>query len=87
MNPRPSAFAALAMAALLAACGEISQDGPKPFAGPDETRSYAGEPFNGDRALYDRSLAERTRTQDEYLEMGERDGGGPNQAVARSGRP
>ena len=59
-------FAALA----LAACGELPQDGPKPFAGKDEVRSHAGAPFNGDRAMYERALAERADTQNEYLEPG-----------------
>ena len=62
---------AAACAFALAACGELPQDGPKPFAGYDETRSYASEQFKGDAALYERTLAERTRTQDEYLVTGD----------------
>ena len=64
---------AAASAFALAACGELPQDGSKPFAGQNETRSYASERFKGDAALYERNLAERTRTQDEYLVTG--DGG------------
>ncbi|HYC35329.1 MAG TPA: hypothetical protein VEC19_02825 [Usitatibacter sp.] len=55
----------------LASCGEIPQDGPKPFAGEDEIRSYAGSTFKGDQALYEKTLAERARTQDEYLITGD----------------
>ena len=70
----PKRFALVAVSAIaLAACGELPQDGPKPFAGHDETRSYASAQFKGDAALYERNLAERTRTQDEYLVTG---GGG-----------
>ena len=76
MKPAFSGFAALAAlsaaALALGACGEIAQDGPKPFAGEDETRSYAGDRFKGDQVLYERTLAERARTQDEYLVIGGR---------------
>ena len=41
----------------LLACSEIPQDAPKPFAGKEETRSYES------------ALADRARTQDEYLTM------------------
>ena len=60
-----SALAALA----LAACGELPQDGPKPFVGKDEARSNAGARSEGDRALHERTLAARARTQDEYPTM------------------
>jgi starvation-inducible outer membrane lipoprotein len=60
-NPRLASKAAcivLSSAALaLAACSEIPQDARKPFAGPEETRSYAA----------DKKLDERAQTQDEYL--------------------
>ena len=45
--------AVVATGLVFAACSEIPQDAPKPFAGKDETRSYAGAPFNGDKALYE----------------------------------
>lgn len=61
----------LAAGLFLAACEEIPQDAPKPFAGSEETRSYTGAPFDGDKALYERTLAERARTQNEYLATGD----------------
>ena len=62
----------MALATLaLVACGEIPQDAVKPFAGKEETQSYAGVPFKGDKALYERTLAERAKTQNEYLMMGD----------------
>jgi hypothetical protein len=91
MNARSSKLAALAAvstaALALAACGEIPQDGPKPFAGPEETRSYAGEPFAGDRALYERNLVERTRTQDEYFTMDNRNEEETRQVAVRARLP
>jgi len=60
----------MALATLaFAACAEIAQDAVKPFAGKEETQSYAGAPFKGDKALYERTLAERAKTQNEYLVM------------------
>ena len=55
------AFVAMA----LAACDEIPQDAVKPFAGKEETQGYAGDRFKGDKALYEKALAERAQTQDE----------------------
>lgn len=60
-------LAAIAAAFALAACNELPQDGPKPFAAEDETRSYAGAVFDGDPALYEKALADRTKTQNDYL--------------------
>ena len=45
---------ALAAALGLGACGELAQDGAKPFVEKDETQSY------------ETALADRVRTQDEY---------------------
>lgn len=58
---------ALACAFALAACGELSQDGPKPFAMEDEIRPYSGDVFKGDQALYEKTLVDRTKTQNDYL--------------------
>ena len=49
------ALAAIAMAFGLAACGELPQDGPKPFV-----EAKARAPLDGN------ALAERTATQDDY---------------------
>ena len=64
------ALALAALAILAAACNEIPQDARKPFAGEAETRAYTGSRFNGDRALYEKTLAERAHTQNEYLRTG-----------------
>lgn len=69
MKTMTKTFIALAAMALAAACGEIPQDAPKPFAGERETRPYADAKFNGDKALYEKTLAERADTQNEYLRL------------------
>jgi hypothetical protein len=57
----------MAAAALaLAACGEIPQDAPKPYAGKEDTKPYAGDMFKGDKAKYEKTLAERADYQNEY---------------------
>jgi hypothetical protein len=55
---------------LVAACHEIPQDAHKSFAGPSETKPYAGPKFKGDKAAYEKAMAERADTQDEYLRTG-----------------
>jgi hypothetical protein len=61
----------IAISALaLAACSEIPQDAVKPFAGKEETRPYAGDRFGGDKGLYEKTMAERAQTQNEYLVVG-----------------
>ena len=66
---------AVAFLALLSACNEIPQDAPKPYAGKEDTRAYAGDMFKGDKAKYESALAERARNQNEY----ERTGGAKSQ--------
>ena len=57
----------MAAAALaLAACHEIPQDAPKPYAGKDDTKAYAGDLFKGDKDKYEKALAQRAQTQNEY---------------------
>ena len=60
--------ALVAVAAILglAACGEIPQDAPKPYAGKEDTKAYAGDMFKGDKAKYDQALAKRANYQNEY---------------------
>ena len=60
--------AILALAALLglAACHEIPQDAPKPYAGKEDTKAYAGDTFKGDKAKYEQTLAKRADYQNEY---------------------
>ena len=43
----------LAAAALVAACHEIPQDAPKPYAGKEDTKAYAGDLFKGDKTKYE----------------------------------
>ena len=54
---------------LLAACSELPQDGVKPFAGEGDAKSYADAKFKGDKRLFEKTLAERADTQNEYLRM------------------
>ena len=69
--PKLLTAAAIVSAALaITACNEIPQDADKSFAGKDETRSYAGHKFNGDQAMYEKALADRAQTQNEYLVTG-----------------
>ena len=60
--------ALVAVAAILglAACGEIPQDAPKPYAGKDDTKAYAGDMFKGDKAKYEQTLADRAGWQNDY---------------------
>lgn len=55
----PDARVSIVIAAatlVFAGCGEIPQDAAKPFAGKEETRSYAGKALDG-----------RSETMNEYL--------------------
>ena len=66
---RPLAVAALALG--LASCGEIAQDASKPYAGKADTQAYSGDMFKGDKAKYEKTLADRANYQNEYLRTGE----------------
>ena len=57
---------AVTLALGLAACGEIPQDAPKPYAGKEDTKAYAGDTFKGDKAKYEAALAKRANFQNEY---------------------
>jgi len=59
-------LATVALATLLAACNEIPQDAPKPYAGKEDTKPYAGDRYKGDKAKYETALAERARFQNDY---------------------
>lgn len=63
--------AVIAAALALAACHEIPQDAPKPYAGKDDVKPYAGDMFKGDKQKFDQTLADRTRTQNEYMRTGD----------------
>ncbi len=62
---RPLAVAALALG--VASCSEIPQDAPKPYAGKADTQAYASDMFKGDKAKYEKTLADRANYQNEYV--------------------
>lgn len=67
-----SALIAAALAAALAAgCHEIPQDAPKPYAGKDDVKPYAGDLFKGDKQKFEQALAQRAVTQNEYVHIGD----------------
>ena len=55
----------------LAGCHEIPQDTAKPYAGKEDTKAYAGDLFNGDKDKYEKALAQRAQTQNEYVRTGD----------------
>jgi hypothetical protein len=57
---------AIGFAAALAACGETPQDAPKPYAGKEDMKPYAGDLFKGDKAKYEQTLAKRADFQNDY---------------------
>lgn len=59
--------ALLAAVMALAACHEIPQDAAKPYAGKADTKAYAGDLFKGDKDKYEKALAARAQSQDEYI--------------------
>ena len=66
---KPALFVAAAVA--LCACHEIPQDAPKPYAGKEDTKAYAGDVFKGDKAKYEKTLSTRAQYQNEYLRTGD----------------
>ena len=57
--------------AALAGCHEIPQDAAKPYAGKEDTKAYAGDLFKGDKDKYEKTLAKRAETQNEYIRTGD----------------
>ena len=66
-----AALAIVASALALAACHEIPQDAPKPYAGKEDVKPYAGDMFKGDKAKFEQELAQRSNYQNEYLRTGD----------------
>lgn len=66
-----SALVLAAAGLALAACNELPQDAAKPYAGKEDTKAYAGDMFKGDKAKYEKHLAERASHQNEYLRTGD----------------
>ncbi|HEX4780137.1 MAG TPA: hypothetical protein VH301_05250 [Usitatibacter sp.] len=64
---RTAMLAAIGLA--LGACHEIPQDAPKPYAGKEDTKAYAGDNFKGDRAAFEKALTARAQAQNEYIRM------------------
>jgi hypothetical protein len=67
------ALAVTAAALALAACHEIPQDAAKPYAGKEDTKAYAGDLFKGDKDKYEKALAARAQSQNEYIRAGDVD--------------
>jgi hypothetical protein len=65
------ALCVAAAALALAACNEIPQDAVKPYAGKDDTKAYAGDVFKGDKDKYEKALAARAQSQNEYIRTGD----------------
>ena len=65
------ALLAVAAGLVLAACDEIPQDAVKPYAGKEDHKPYAGDVFKGDKAKYEKTLAERADFQNEYVRTGD----------------
>jgi hypothetical protein len=53
----------------ITACGEIDQQAKveKVYAGKKDTHAYDGAKFGGDKKKWETALAERSKTQNEYL--------------------
>ena len=64
-------FALLLAGFALTACHEIPQDAPKPYAGKEDTKAYAGDRFNGDKAKFEKALADRAQNENEYIRTGD----------------
>ncbi len=62
---------AVIAAGSLAACNEIPQDAAKPYAGKEDTKAYANDMFKGDKDKYEKALAARAQSQNEYIRTGE----------------
>ena len=59
--------AALAAAAFLAGCTELSQEPARSYAGKEDAKPYAGDEFKGDKQKWEKALAARADNQNEYL--------------------
>ena len=59
--------AAVAAAAALAGCTELSQESARSYMGKEDAKPYAGDQFKGDKQKWEQSLAARAASQNEYL--------------------
>ena len=63
------ALVATAAVALLAACGErpqVLEYKQGKYQGKPDTPAYSNAPFNGDKAAWEKALAQRNQNQNEY---------------------
>ena len=61
----------VALALVLAACGEMAQEAGKVYAGKEDTKPYAGDQFKGDKKKWEQTLATRAGNMNEYLRVEE----------------
>jgi hypothetical protein len=59
--------AAVAAAAALAGCTELSQESARSYMGKEDAKPYAGDQFKGDKQKWEQALATRANSQNEYL--------------------
>jgi len=60
---------ALSATAMLAACGErpqVLEYKQGTYQGKPDTPAYSNPPFNGDKAAWEKALAQRNQSQNEY---------------------
>lgn len=63
------ALAVAASVALLAACGErpqVLEYKQGTYQGKPDTPAYSNAPFNGDKGAWEKALAQRNQSQNEY---------------------
>ncbi|HUQ29254.1 MAG TPA: hypothetical protein VM051_11720 [Usitatibacter sp.] len=68
---RGAGLLVIAAGLFIGACHEIPQDAAKPYAGKEDTKAYAGDRFKGDKDAYEKALAQRAQTQNEYIRTGD----------------
>ena len=61
--------AAVAAAAAMTGCTEMTQEPGKSYAGKEDTKPYAGDQFKGDKAKWEGALAQRSAGQNDYARI------------------
>ena len=64
-----AAILVVASVALLAACGErpqVLEYKQGTYQGKPDTPAYSNAPFNGDKVAWEKALAQRNQSQNEY---------------------
>ena len=57
---------AIAAAAALAGCTELSQEPARSYAGKEDAKPYAGDQFKGDKQKWEQALATRASNQNDH---------------------